>query len=331
MRKSKKSVDAKTGGYSVGALPYRLQIMMPTSGARENKRAMCDCDFKKNENSPNLFRELILGFLEYLKSLRILEDDKAGITVEQNSIDKTVSNELRFVITAGHYGYGSKLQNVKRTTVVKNRDIDDCELLPFCCRMVFDVNQDSSIIIFEKFGVYSAVTIFKEALRQYIRNVLFKGDLYYDVRLMAIVNKRYLEQKFSNSLKAVHLVRYANVNDCTNVLHGESTLEKRIKVQMSLIADRGTFLNIVDKLNPFKTDNFVGVEIDGKRYDEMRLELKSGKRTQTVSFSDDMFAIAFDLTDYVSIDKNGHPIPETFYKSTDDCFEMSKKTVRWGI
>ena len=319
----------KAKSYSIGALPYRMQIMMPVSGARENKRAMSDSDFRNNEKAPNSFRELMLGFLKHVETLRLLEEDKTGIIIDSDSIDKKIPNELRFIITAGHYGYGSKLQNVRNTNLIKKREVDDCELIPFCCRMIFDENQDSAIIIFEKFGVYSAVTIFKEALRRYVREYVFNGDKYFDVRMMTIVNKRYLEQKFSNSLKAIHLVRYADVNDCANVLHGESELERRIKVRMSLIADRGMFLNIVDMLNPFKTDNFIGVEFDGKKYDEMQLELKSGKRTQTISFTDDMFAIAFDLTDEISVGSDGHPIPETFFESTDDCLEMSKKTIRW--
>ena len=174
------------------------------------------------------------------------------------------------------------------------------------------------------------MTIFKDALREYVKNVAFKGDYYYDAVFMSIANKRYLEERFRNSVRAVHFVRYASARDFADVLHGESSIEKRVKVKMSITADRGMFLNLVDWLNPLKSDNFIGIEIDNQKYDEMCLELKSGKRSQTVTFNDDMFAIAFDLTDKVCVRKeDGHPDPDVFFKMTNDCLEMSKETLRW--
>ena len=315
--------------FSIGALPCRLQIMMPTVEGRSNKRAMLDDDFKRSHCIGNSFREFIIGFLKKLQTLMILEDSKSGIKVEFDLNKQEKQDELRFIIRAGHYGYGSELQNVKKVERIKRREVDDCELLPFCCRMVFSNNEDSAIAVFEKFGVNSAVTIFKDALRYYVRQIAFKGDDYYDVSLMAITNKRYLDQKFKNSVKAIHLVRYADVGDLTDVLRAKNNLDEKFKVQLSISADRGMFLNLLDKFNPFKADDFIGVEIDNKKYTEMRVELKSGKRTQTISFTEDMFAIAFDLTDLVLVDADGHSDPDLFYSNVEDCIKMSKETIHW--
>ena len=50
--------------FSIGALPCRLQIMMPTVEGRSNKRAMLDADFKRSHCIGNSFREFIIGFLK---------------------------------------------------------------------------------------------------------------------------------------------------------------------------------------------------------------------------------------------------------------------------
>ena len=319
----------KKSAFSISALPYRLQILMPTSSTSSGKKAMRDIDFKNRCDNCSSYREFMMRFLMYLRTIKLDELSNSGIRVDFNQAEQRVENELRFVIRAGHYGYSSELQNVKKSKGIKTREVDDCELLPYCCRIVFSTKQDSAIIIFEKFGVNSVVTIFKDALREYVKTVAFKGDCYYDAVLMSIVNKRYLEEKFRNSVRAVHFVRHARVGDLADFLHGESSAEKRVKVKMSIVADRGMVLNLLDQFNPLKSDNFAGIEIDNQKYDEMRLELKSGKRTQTVSFNDDMFAIAFDLTDKVCVRKDGHPDPDMFFTKTDECLKMSKETIAW--
>ena len=95
------------------------------------------------------------------------------------------------------------------------------------------------------------------------------------------------------------------------------------------MADRGGILKLLDRLNPLKSDNFIGVEIDNQKYDDIRLELKAGRRTQTVSFDADMFLIAFDLTDMVPVNEDGHPDYEIFFEKTEKCLKMSKETIGW--
>lgn len=314
---------------SIGAVPYRLSILMPNNGGPLPRRIMMTNDFKDNEKVKDSLREFILGFLNRMGKFTSDKEAFSGLCVDSKTVDSSVENEIRFVLQAGRFGIESQLRNVDDPTKRKTREVDDCELLPFCCRMVFDDRHGGAIVIFEKFGVNSAVSIFRDELRKYVKEVFV--DTGYEVELLAITNREYIEQKFKNAVKAIHFTRYIDPSDRADVLRGDSMTEtkEKVKMKMSLYAPRGGVLKLLDKVNLFRRNNFVGVTIDGERYDRVSLELKAGKRTQTIVSSEDMFSVAFDLTDQVRIAASGHPEPSSFYEQSDECLKMSLKTLKW--
>lgn len=315
---------------SIGAVPYRLGILMPRACGPKPKSIMMKNDFVANPRVPNSFREFMISFLLQLQNFKSDEETFSGVRIDKSTLDTSIENEIRFVLQAGRYGIETELYNVDNPSKVKTREVVDCEVLPFCCRMYFDERYGGAIVIFEKFGVNSAVTIFRDELNRYVKKCF--ADEGYGVDLLAIGNREYVERQFKNAVKAVHFVKYVNPTDEADVLKGDSAKEvdQQIKMELSYYAPTRGFLHVLDKIvDAVKTHNMMGIRIGNQKYSKVGIELKSGKRTQTVFSTDDMFTVAFDLTEKVDIAVSGHPSPDSFYAHTAECLDMSKKTIKW--
>ena len=327
-RKAKtKSVIATSSRYAIGALPYRFGIRMPLLVGENGlpDRLMKDRDIEERLKTIKTLREFVLKFLETYDEFHNYKDEVYGIQIPKDEVDASVPNEIRCVICAGKYGYESELYNVT-TMETKKRAVDDCELMPFPCRIVFNPPHQLFIVIFEKFGNSSCVSAFVRALSDYVQ-MSFK-DKGYRVDYGYITNLKYVMQRFKNNVKAIHLIQYKKGGVLEDLLDYDDDSQEVVKVDVKISASRGGVLKLVDKFRDFTQKGFSGVVLCNEQYPEMNLELKAGPKTQTVPMGKDSFQVPFDITNEVFCDAStGRPTCKDFCNAVQACLKMSRETV----
>lgn len=327
-RKAEEKTQLVSGSrYAVGALPYRFGIRMPLLVGENGLpyRLMKDKDIAERLKTVKTLREFILKFIETYDEFHNYKEEVCGMQIPKIDVDDSVPNEIRCVICAGKYGYESELYNVT-TAKTKRRSIDDCELMPFSCRIVFKPQHQFFIVIFEKFGNSSCVGAFVRALSDYVQ-LEFK-DKAYRVDYGYITNLKYVMQRFRDNIKAIHLVKYKKVEELEDCIDYDDNSQEVVKVDVKISALRGGVLRVKDKFRDFTQNDFPGVVLCDEQYPEMNIELKFGSRTQTVPVGKDSFQVPFDLTDEVIYDvSTGRPTCAEFCKAVQACLKMSNETV----
>lgn len=324
---SKENVIKGSPRYFVGALPYRLCIRKPLAVSQTDRpdKIMDDSDFKNSVANCNSFRAFMLGFLRNYEDFHTYDDASLGIRIPQVEIDDTYQNEIRCSIYTGKYGYESELRNIKKSTQVKTRTVDDCELMPFACRIVFPRGHENCIVIFEKFGNNSCVGVFVRALREYV-NTVFK-DNGYKVNYGYITNLKYVMKQFRDNVRSIRFVRYSKLTDEFDFIDDDST-DKELKIEFKVSAQRGGALHLIDSFRDFTKTGFPGIVVCDQQFTNLSLEMRSKNRTQTIPAGSDAFQVPFDVSDFVECStKTGLPTAESFFKASQQCLEMSLNTI----
>ena len=323
----KKNNLKSKSSYLIGAVPYLLLLKF-TSPDDEKRRVITPTysQYGMFGGKVKTLKDFVADFVESLAKVQYFDDDKVGITLVPDTLDVSVENEIRFVIKAGRYGLESELRNIK-TDSIKHRNKHDCEMIPFVCRFIFNELYSDVILIIEKYGQYSAVGILFEALDKYLKG----GFLNWAPKLEygPITNLQYIEMQYRQNVKSLHLLTHEIPRDIANKVVDRNSDIKNCMVDMRISAARGKNLPVIGFLQRLRSAPQRGVLIGATQYDEVKVELKLGNKTQTVIAGSDSFRVPFDVTDKVELQDDGHPTLESFISATEECAKMSKETIKW--
>lgn len=323
----KKTNPKIKSAYLIGAVPY-LFLMKFTLPDDKKRRVITPTylQYAKFGGEVKTLKDFVLGFVKSLAKVQYFDDNYVGIELVPDSLDISIATEIRCVVKAGKYGLESELRNIK-TNSIKRRNKHDCEMIPFVCRFIFNELYSNVILIIEKYGQYSAVGIVFEALDKYLKSeyLNWAPKLEYG----PITNLQYIEKQYRQNVKSLHLLTHAIPKDTADKVFDPNSDIKNCLVDIRISAARGETLPVTGFLQRLRSAPQRGALIGGTQYDEVKVELKLGSKTQTVIAGSDSFRVAFDVTDKVELQDDGYPTLKSFIAATEECAKMSKETIQW--
>lgn len=313
--------------YLIGAVPY-LFLMKFTLPDDKKRRVITPTylQYAKFGGEVKTLKDFVLGFVKSLAKVQYFDDNYVGIELVPDSLDISIATEIRCVVKAGKYGLESELRNIKNDSI-KRRNKHDCEMIPFACRFIFNELYSNVILIIEKYGQYSAVGILFEALDKYLK----EGFLNWAPKLEygPITNLQYIEMQYRQNVKSLHLLTHEIPKDIANKVVDRNSDITNCMVDIRISAARGKCLPVIGFLQRLRSAQQRGALIGATQYDEVKVELKLGSKAQTVIAGSDSFRVAFDVTDKVELQADGHPTLGSFISATEECAKMSKETINW--
>lgn len=322
----KRNLKTKSA-YLIGAVPYLF--LMKFTLPDDKKRQIITPTFSQYAmfgGKVKTLKDFVLGFVKSLAKVKYFDDNNVGIELVHDSLDISVESEIRCVVKAGKYGLESELRNIKNDSI-KRRNKHDCEMIPFVCRFIFNELYSNVILIIEKYGQYSAVGILFEALDKYLKGRFLNWNPRFEFG--PITNLQYIEMQYRQNVKSLHLLTHNIPKDTADKVIDPNSDIKDCLVDIRISAARGKTLPVIGFLQRLRSVPQRGALIGETQYDEVKVELKLGSKTQTVIAGSDSFRVAFDVTDKVELQDDGHPTLKSFISATEECARMSKETIKW--
>ena len=213
------------------------------------------------------------------------------------------------ILETGNYGYASKIRDVATNEIIFEKTVNDAETLPFFYSFFVPSNGNTSICIFQRFSNKGFKTAFENDFNTFL------GQESPEVRfsLFPLLPESYINSVLDNGrITKIRLVKDQLPSDLADAVIGHRNSEARSEFVISAKV-RGNLANqrIIDKLK-----SLVGIhprpleevfEIRGFEYNDIKVEVKIGSSTKTLSFGnlDNVFG-SYDITDEVDI-VDGHP------------------------
>lgn len=313
---------------TISVIPFRIGVM---ESLRDEPRRKVWKEYDnytmQNGQKVNL-RQYILTFLESLpkgQGIKNISGKNIGIQLDNTYAIQETESEIRCVIKTGSYGFSADLLNIE-TNNVKKRDPADCELIPFICRFIFSKEHCVAILLVERFGQYTATSGIFSALEDYVNRTLPKEC---SLNMQWVTSPEYIKQNIRANVKAFRFIWHKIPSDIADTLGQENETDREGGMDLRVKAGIGKFWCLPNWFDWRKT-NKAGIFIGGEDYDEMKVEMELDGRQRTVSVQKlDCFQMAFDITDTIKLNTDGHPIPDSFYSASEETLEVVKKAMSW--
>lgn len=272
--------------------------------------------------------EILQRYIEENMSKR-LRDSKKELVFQFDKIQvETVENNSRQVeyevlfgrVKTGEYGIESELVNVTTGDVYK-RTQDQADMMPFgFCIALPKGEVSSSVIILQTTGVYGI----KTSLQRQLQECIAKTNSRWNISFNPITPKAYIDRYFKNGiLQKIRMIRYEIPEDISNRIgidYGvRKTKEERIIHKPLGFVERNSRILREWILGQRSHTNII--EIEGYKYDDLKLEFSLGKITKTFNLGNlNSAIISEDITSKVNI-IGGHP-------EFDNLKQVMKNTAR---
>ncbi len=230
------------------------------------------------------------------------EKNKKMFSIRANPIiyDEVTYRAMVFTIRSGAYGIESDMTNRKTKKVKYRRGSDDADIKDFKCVMFVPKDEEGieitkGILIFQTIATYGVKSITTKKMGEFFVNMGLKLETR-SVSVRAFIDKLVKQ----GTLNKVTLIKNAiSHNDADNMLINTGREEiSYFKPQFQ----PGWFQELLLLFD--RAEHTTVYEIEGKSYEDIKVEFKLGKRYRTVGLRYiDRFSVVEDIPD--TIYKNG--------------------------
>lgn len=231
------------------------------------------------------------------------EREKKDICDENGKLNYQI---LSGRVKTGEYGIRSELVNIY-TKDIYNRTMEQADVMPFGFSIIVPAGKvDTCIVVFQSFSQYGIKLLMHSKMEEAVR----RRDSNLFVKLGSVMPIQYVRRFFEDGiLQKISLIRYdipADVSENYGINYGvESTYEERvIHKPVGFLTRRKK--EIEEWMRGQRVSTEI-VEIDGYKYNQMKLVFKLGKNEKTIDLDNlDRIVITEDITEKVQI-VDGYP------------------------
>lgn len=282
-----------------------------------------------NDLDNRAFKFLFKDFLEYLKAE--LENDESIqkvlqvknyeiIETKDKNTDEILYTTFQGRFKSGEYGLDSEILDPATNLVVFEKNSKYADVLPFYfCIGIPEKDSSRAVLILQSIGNYGIKTIFYKTLKKFIADVL---NIQAVISMGALMPSQYLDLIMEKGrFNKVRLIKYQIPTDLSDKFGVDKGLTEKNSGYVETVIARGrnkhsqTIKAIAKKaLSSFSSDTKVIQlqDLHGYEYDTIKVEVKIGNRTKTISARNlSNLNITEDITDDVKTNSGGHPEEES--------------------
>jgi hypothetical protein len=272
-------------------------------------------------------------------SLPLLRDGMQGVIDAQRTDDaakrmaclKRVDMDgrnLTGIIEAGSYGETANIVHARTGRINHRQNTEEATMLPCFFRLVIPRNNERGVLVLQRDNRVPA----KQALAKIIQNVLFNFDEELTCDFTPIANKATFERMVQNGeVQELRFIRLSIPQDFADG-YDRGRHELKGSVELSYKANRGASLPLKTLLRSWMRgtagalDQYEIPGLEDFEFDNVKAEIRVGKKLQTVDFGRRLTHPIIDVTDKVTFDRrSGHPTYESLLEvsaelAEDDAF-----------
>ena len=274
------------------------------------------------------FMDFLDSYLAERKTgTRIDHDAKQGIRVSTTSRS---ARETSGVIEGGAFGYAAELRNVQ-TNTVKQKELNDCEFVPFYFRIEHKQDQNEAILVLQRFGVKGVKSPFHEDLAEALKKR--HADLILEMN--PLVTKNEISRILGGGIKRIRYLRSTIPSDVANDISLDDNQEDQCEMETVVKAKRNSLLQIPKWVNDLAKGRVAAggiVEVNGIEYEDVKVVISNNGQNRTLDLSEitSKVRMAVDVTEQVDFDKNtGHPVPDSVDKAVRELIPEIRKELGW--
>ena len=266
---------------------------------------------------------------EYLKKRteKAWVDDEAKSAIVVASYD-CKGNTIVGTLKAGEFGITAELEDMK-TGAKKTRTKDDCQYIPLFFLVEFKPGQNEAIVILQRFGTHGA----KSALHGDLQTYVGQGDDAYMVEINNLATEKSIKEALGGQIKAIRYIRSTVPDDIANALNLDDNNELLGELQLVIktkTRERIGFTKWMTDIANGKIDKSQYLEIQGIKFDDVKLDVDVSKRSMTIDLEDiaGRFRSSIDVTEQVKL-QNGHPTFKSILTCARNMLPDLRSSLKW--
>ena len=215
---------------------------------------------------------------EYLQARsgdKSVDTDKQKMMRVSHFDQKT--DNMSGILKTGDFGFTAELENIA-TGVIKRREREDCQLIPFFFRFDFKKGQNKGILLLQRYGIHGAKTVLENDLGAFLAN----KDSELKLSLHPIIDPKVIEQMLAGQLKEIQFISQeipADIADKIKIDRAET--QGTLKMVLTAKRNQRFWEGIVNVLRPMYQDGQC-IEIHNVKYHEARLVVSIGGKQRTI-------------------------------------------------
>lgn len=273
-----------------------------------------------NIGSENIsLNEIILDYLDTRRQGKLIESTEKLLQIQEYDFDGG-KEFIRGRLERGAYGFSSKIINIESNVLKYDKAANEAEMLPFYFLTFLPNSYNRGLLLLQTFGQYGFKTDLEKDLNDYVSEVGLNIKIIINSLAPKKVIENYLEK---GSIKKMRLIKYNLPDDITD-WQSQDRFEDECYMEVSINAKKQKNINYykngILKLINREIENDELVEIEGFNfdYDEVKVELKVGKKRRTINLTDTTQVRGkFDVTEQVNIMDSGHPTYESIDREAE--------------
>lgn len=262
-------------------------------------------------------KEFIRNFLESNKGSFVKSSDKVFAVefLEEghgcNEQGYYCFDYVAGIIRSGEYGYSADIVDPDSQKISYRKKANEAEAKPFYFMFCFPRTEGNKVLVaLQNLGQASIKGVLEKRLKTYL-----KGNVEQKIEVIIgnLAKQKYIEEYIKKGeIDKIILTKYSKYEDLADQIIGQN-----LQCQKSdYVIYKPVQIGLKEKFFRLLRGNadIRGViEIPGQKfdYDDLKIEVKNGKNTKTIDFSDfHRFSIRENVEDRIQI-IDGHPVPES--------------------
>ena len=252
----------------------------------------------------------------------VLDSLQSAIRAHTQNVSGTT---VQGIIKCGDFGFAAEIENIESGRQFQ-REVKDCEYLPFYYHFAFKAGQDEAIVLLQRFGVNGIKTVLEHDLGTFIESRIPDSKL----SLNPIVSEDYVTHLLGGGIKSLRYIKFSVPSDVADDIGASDHIEGNASMELVIKAKRNEFLSVPDWMRLGQMNRSNTIEISGIEYDDVKLGVDIDGHTKTVTLSDlRKFRMSLDVTEDVVIGSDGHPGYGSIMTAAGDIMPLIQRALRW--
>jgi hypothetical protein len=213
------------------------------------------------------------------------------------------SRTIEGIVRTGEYGFEAQLTDADSGKVSYTRKVRDAEVLPFYFFAWLPPDADEGIMLLQRFNLFGIRRFFFKRFVDHFRDA-HEG---FSVTINPLVDRKVVEKLRTGKLDSIRVVKYTlpqDVADSLRIPHEEVEVEYVIRAKRKSSNALRALRNRI-----FEKENYRIAELEElvENFDTVKVDVEIEDGRRRIDLSRPKLRMAFDITDHLKIQRNGHP------------------------